>query len=184
MAAMLVLILETSTEKACLVLADKTQVLATKPLSGGPELSKNLALEVQHLLGDQTPALIAVGIGPGSYTGIRVGVALARALAYGWQIPCLGFCSLKAFGEPPICVDARQGGIYTLLENKALLLAPQDLTDLPRIGSPHPDKIFDRVGSKGIFELRMPDPAYLATTVWEQFLKEGSPPFTLDYLST
>lgn len=181
---MLILILETSTEKACLALARKGEALSSKPLSGGPELSKTLALEVQKLLGDAVPDLIAVGTGPGSYTGIRVGVALARALAYGWNIPCLGFCSLKAFGRPPVCVDARQGGIYTFLDEKPLLLRPEELADLPLIGSPHPDKIRSRVNGKGIFESREPDLTHLAPLIREQFLKEGAPHFALDYLST
>ena len=112
---MLTLIIETSGEKGGLILAKQGQCIASRTLLGGPELSQSLAQEVKDLLAGASPKLIAVGIGPGSYTGIRVGAALAKALAYGWKIPCLGFCSLRAFGLPPILVDARGGGIYALL---------------------------------------------------------------------
>lgn len=164
---MLILIIESSSEKGCIVLSENEKVLASTQLAGGPELSRNLAQEVKNLLSNQTPALIAVGIGPGSYTGIRVGAALAKALSYGWKIPCLGFCSLKAYGPPPILMDARSGGIYAWFGEKALLLPRNDplLTDLPLC-------------------THAPDPTLLAKVVWDQFSEEGAPPFSLDYCSS
>lgn len=93
------LIFETSTEKGLIALSLGGNLIAAKPLAGGPELSKTLALEVKNLLTLHSfqPEFIAVGTGPGSYTGIRVGAALAKSLAFGWNIPLFGFCSLKAF---------------------------------------------------------------------------------------
>lgn len=93
MASMLILIIETSSEKGALILTDKDAPIASQILPGGPALSKCLALEVKNFLGGRIPNLIAVGTGPGSYTGIRVGAALAKGLAYGWGIPLIGFCS-------------------------------------------------------------------------------------------
>lgn len=163
---MLILIIETSSEHGCLVLADGPQVLASTKLEGGRELSKTLAKEAKNLLSNQIPDLVAVGIGPGSYTGIRVGVALAKALSYGWKVPCLGFCSLKTFGPPPILIDARGGGIYAWFGEKAALLPRQDprIQGLPLSKAP-------------------PDPSLLAKLVWDQFSEEGAPPFSLDYCS-
>lgn len=163
---MLVLILETSSEHGCLVLADKAQVLASTQLEGGPKLSSFLAKEVKNLLSNQIPDLVAVGIGPGSYTGVRVGVALAKALAYGWKVPCLGFSSLKAFGSSPILMDARGGGVYAWFGGKAALLPRNDprIQGLPLSKTP-------------------PIPSLLAKLVWDQFFEEGAPPFSLDYCS-
>ena len=130
--------------------------MATLPLEGGRELSKTLALHVQNLLKEHSfqPELIAVGAGPGSYTGIRVGVALAKALAFGWKIPILSFCSLRAFMAPSataVLVDARMGGFYTLKkgEDKAVLLTPEaalnEFKNSPILASPHPDLIRKRL---------------------------------------
>src|SRR5271165_2174609 len=65
---------------------------------------------------------IAVTIGPGSFTGIRVGLALARALGLALEIPVLGVSTLVAFAAPLLsaprpgiiaaAIDARHGSVY------------------------------------------------------------------------
>ncbi len=183
---MLTLILETSTEKGCVVLAEKGIPIAAKTLPGGPELSKSLALEVNDLLKGAIPVLIAVGTGPGSYTGIRVSAALGKALAYGWKIPLIGFCSLKAFGPEPVLVDARSAGFYALLDQTPLLIAPTDprLQNLSHIASPHPEIIQKRLPTAPIWHEKAPDPQVLAELSFRQFLEGGTAPFTLTYLSS
>jgi tRNA threonylcarbamoyl adenosine modification protein YeaZ len=66
---------------------------------------------------------IIIGVGPGSYTGIRVGVAVARGLAYAWKVPLIGAPSLCSFipdeeGPFAVVVDAKVGGIYLQQGNK------------------------------------------------------------------
>lgn len=182
---MTTLILETSSEKGCLVLSDKGVPISFRPLPGGPELSKCLALEVNQFLNGITPDLVAVGTGPGSYTGIRVGAALAKALAYGWKVPLIGFCSLKAFGPGPVLVDARMGGFYALIGEKPALISPSDpsLQNLPSISSPHPELIQKRLSCPAIWRKADPCPKLLAELVYQQFLEEKSPPFELTYLA-
>lgn len=132
---MLTLIIETSTEKSSIILADKGKPIAVKRLTGGPELSKNLALDVKELLDGRIPKRVAVGCGPGSYTGVRVGAALGKALAYGWGAELKGFCSLEAFGPGNVLVDARSGGFYALIDGKASLVQPKEISG--HFGSPH-----------------------------------------------
>lgn len=64
--------------------------------------------------------LIACVAGPGSFTGVRIGVCAARAMAHAWQIPCaqlnaLQVLAMAAYGfEGTICpiLDARRGQVY------------------------------------------------------------------------
>jgi tRNA threonylcarbamoyladenosine biosynthesis protein TsaB len=62
--------------------------------------------------------LIAVGTGPGSYTGIRVGVSLALGLARGWKAVAIGVPSLETIaaaqdGLIAVTLDARKGKFYS-----------------------------------------------------------------------
>ena len=82
---------------------------------------------------------LAVGTGPGNFTGVRIAVAAARGLALGLGIPAIGITRLEAlaFGLPrPITVveDARRGEVYVqgfgTETSEALLL---DGSDLPHV---------------------------------------------------
>jgi tRNA threonylcarbamoyladenosine biosynthesis protein TsaB len=78
------------------------------------------AMKKAGLSHDVPPDLIAVDIGPGSYTGIRVGLAAAKGLAFGWQRPLVGVSSLNALAEEApetatkvaAVIDARKGEVY------------------------------------------------------------------------
>ena len=65
---------------------------------------------------------VAVTVGPGSFTGIRVGLAAARAIGLAWNIPVVGVSTLAAFAAPVIsaegseivasAIDAHHGNVY------------------------------------------------------------------------
>ncbi|MFH1379466.1 MAG: tRNA (adenosine(37)-N6)-threonylcarbamoyltransferase complex dimerization subunit type 1 TsaB [bacterium] len=59
------------------------------------------------------PEMLAVDIGPGSFTGIRIGITIARALAQSWGIPLIGVCSLDVLAES---VSNWTGKIYCLID--------------------------------------------------------------------
>lgn len=162
---MKILLFETSTEFALLAVVVEGKVAYELRLSGGPELSKMLGAEVKKILEAHPPPYdrIVAGIGPGSFTGTRVGASMASALSFGWKIPLYTASSLSAFGPGTVAVDARMGGIY-VQEQEPLLLslseAAEFLQKQPALASPHPEKIVARIPGLAI-EKRQPDPLLL-----------------------
>jgi tRNA threonylcarbamoyladenosine biosynthesis protein TsaB len=74
---------------------------------------------------------IVVGIGPGSFTGLRMGLATARALAFALDLPLAGVSTLAALaagapGATPV-IDARRREVFALVDGEPLVLAPGDL---------------------------------------------------------
>ncbi len=67
--------------------------------------------------------LIAVSAGPGSFTGVRIGVALAKGIAFSRSVPCVSVSTLEELCEniTPLsgilapCMDARRGQVYNAL---------------------------------------------------------------------
>lgn len=73
-----------------------------------------LAPLVAEVLGGARPDAIVVGLGPGPFTGLRVGVMTARTMGHALGIPVHGACSLDALAAPGIAVatDARRREVY------------------------------------------------------------------------
>jgi tRNA threonylcarbamoyladenosine biosynthesis protein TsaB len=95
---------------------------------GSPRHSTALLAEVERAVGaaggwDEI-GLIAVGLGPGSFTGVRIGIATARGLAASTGLPALGVCTLDALGRGMgaagsraslAVLDARRGEAFAAL---------------------------------------------------------------------
>ena len=75
--------------------------------------AERLVPMIADLIAGRRPSAILVDCGPGSFTGVRVGLAAAHGLAIGWRVPLAGFSSLAllaaASGEAEVAV-ALQGG--------------------------------------------------------------------------
>jgi tRNA threonylcarbamoyladenosine biosynthesis protein TsaB len=105
---------------AALLLPDGTVLQRLEPMEKGQ--AERLLPFLAELLGagnlDWTDlAALAVGTGPGNFTGVRIAVAAARGLSLGLGIPAIGITSLeaRAYGLPrPLTVveDARRGETY------------------------------------------------------------------------
>jgi tRNA threonylcarbamoyladenosine biosynthesis protein TsaB len=96
---MLVLGIETSTPQTTVALGTEQGIIATTLLSSGKSGHELVVPEIDHLLRwAEVPisslAGIAVGLGPGLFTGMRVGVATAKTLAQALSVPVAGLASL------------------------------------------------------------------------------------------
>ena len=56
---------------------------------------------------------IVVGRGPGSFTSVRIGLAIARSLAFTLDLPVAGASTLEAYGAGTAVIDARRGEVFT-----------------------------------------------------------------------
>lgn len=122
---MLVLAIETATRRSSVALGDTTGVLAGATLARGQAHGEFLAPAIQFCLQHAGVGIgdvhgVAVGLGPGLYTGMRVGIATASALAHARRLPVVGAASLDllAFGvrhaRRLLCavLDARRGELF------------------------------------------------------------------------
>ena len=98
---MLLLGIDTSTKRGILCLGTEAKILARTPLSSGlssGELVPALdALMKRKKIKRQDLEAVVVSLGPGSFTGLRVGLSLAKSLAFALKIPLIGVASLDSW---------------------------------------------------------------------------------------
>ena len=157
---MLLLALETSAKAASAALFENNTLLGEIYQNTGLTHSQTLLVMAQDLLGQcgkttQDLTDVAVANGPGSFTGVRIGAAAAKGLAWGRELPCWGVSTLEAMAlnlgghQGYVCpvMDARRSQVYNALfyadkgqlkrvtEDRAIALA--DLaTELEQLDAP------------------------------------------------
>lgn len=147
-----ILALDTSTAQASVAIVNKQKLLSESLFHADRCLSARLMPEIERLLCscNLTMAdidLFAAAVGPGSFTGVRAGVATVQGLALATGKPCAGFSTLSMlamnfpFVSTPVCalLDARKSEVYAGLYDcsasipKALMedcvLPPEKLID-------------------------------------------------------
>jgi tRNA threonylcarbamoyl adenosine modification protein YeaZ len=111
------LAIDTSTSKTIVGIIEDGVVLFEKAHEGatdhGRALSELVALALKTA---KPPHEVVVGMGPGPFTGLRVGIAFAQTFALARGIPVIGVCSLDAIkvnhSEYTVAIDARRKEIY------------------------------------------------------------------------
>ena len=125
---MLILAFETSAKAASAALMKEGKLLGESYQNTGLTHSQTLMVMAQDLIKTcgytpQQVEAVAVAAGPGSYTGIRIGVAAAKGFAWGSEIPCYGVSTLEAMalwlgvydGYVLPVMDARRSQVYNAL---------------------------------------------------------------------
>ena len=108
---MLTLALDTSTRVCTVGLVQDGHVLAEYDISVGLTHSEGLMPQLDQMFArtgikKENTDRIAVSIGPGSFTGLRIGLAAAEAMAYAWQCGICGVNTLQAGGQGNLAAAA------------------------------------------------------------------------------
>jgi tRNA threonylcarbamoyladenosine biosynthesis protein TsaB len=127
----LTLAFDTATDLATSALVDGGEVLGERTSRAATLLEDVDALLRQGGAHPRDLGALAVGIGPGSFTGVRIGLATARGLALALDLPGAGVSTLDALaagalGAIPV-VDAKRREVFTLRDGRPVVLAPVDL---------------------------------------------------------
>jgi tRNA threonylcarbamoyl adenosine modification protein YeaZ len=111
------LVIDTSTSKTIVGIVEDGVVLFEKAHEGATDHGRALSeLVAEALKVAKPPHQVVVGMGPGPFTGLRVGIAFAQTFALSRQIPMIGICSLDAIAidrdEYTVAIDALRKEIY------------------------------------------------------------------------
>ena len=130
----LILLLETATTNCSVALASDGKIVAARSINSGYSHSEKINVFIQEVIEQAGKKLnelnaIAVSSGPGSYTGLRIGVSTAKGLCYALDIPLINVNTLDAMAQGmnaesdklliPM-IDARRMEVYSAVydENK------------------------------------------------------------------
>jgi len=111
------LAIDTSTSKTIVGIVEDGVVLFENAHEGATDHGRALSeLVAEALKVAKPPHQVVVGMGPGPFTGLRVGIAFAQTFALSRQIPMIGICSLDAIAinkdQYTVAIDARRKEIY------------------------------------------------------------------------
>lgn len=128
---MLTLAFDTATAVATSALVDDEEVLGERVSRAQTLLEDVDALLRQAGAHPSDLDSLAVGLGPGSFTGVRMGLAVARGLALSLGLPGSGVSTLAALGAGtpgalPV-VDAKRREVFALVDGEPRVLDPQEL---------------------------------------------------------
>ena len=125
---MLILAFETSAKAGSVALHDGKNLLGESYCNTGLTHSQTLMVMAEELLKTcgvtaKDVTAVAVAAGPGSFTGVRIGVAAAKGFAWGGELPCYGVSTLEAMalqlgaydGYVAPVMDARRAQVYNAI---------------------------------------------------------------------
>jgi tRNA threonylcarbamoyladenosine biosynthesis protein TsaB len=157
---------DTATPHVTVALHDGAQVVATYESEESMRHGEMLAPGIERVLEEAGATAadlteIAVGVGPGPFTGLRVGLVTARTLAFALDVPVHGVCSLdvlaaaavdEGLAEFAVATDARRKEVYLASYaggrrvSGPEVVKPGEATDVPTVGRGarlYPDTFLD-----------------------------------------
>ena len=137
-----ILSIETSTGVCSVAYSENGKVIASKELFQVNSHASNLTVLIEELFAlEKTPEMkeldaVAVSSGPGSYTGLRIGVSTAKGICYALNKPLIAIDSMHILAQPIVdqhgnsdketvfcpLMDARRMEVYTAIFDRSLIL--------------------------------------------------------------
>lgn len=122
-----ILCIDTGTGVCSVSIARKGKLIALNESSGGRDHARNVAVYAEELMreNDIEPhelSAVAVAKGPGSYTGLRIGVSFAKGMCYSLGIPLIAVDSLESLAR--VAAEDHEAGLYDVRDWKNTLLCP------------------------------------------------------------
>ena len=192
---MLTLIIDTSTEHSLIAIANGSIVLSFRRLNENKSLSSNLLAAIKDLLVKTSITLsdiknIAIANGPGSFTSLRIGAAIAHSFVFSHSYSLLCFSSLMSFSPPEkeeeffSFIDAKRNHVYFLQgerkkEKIIYKASPKKLSDIEALSllkakkiclTPHKETLEKRFSYPMI--LSLPCPNHLSKICHEKVKKK------------
>ena len=115
---MSILAIDTAASRTSVVVVENGEVIFNETRDGAMSHGPALPELVQSAIKSREITEVLVGMGPGPYTGLRVGITFAQTFAWARNIPVRGFCSLDAIAaqlDGPdfiVTIDARRKEVY------------------------------------------------------------------------
>lgn len=140
--------IETATKICSVVVSDNNKIIFEQVSTEGPSHASLLGVFVAEAMNylkekNKKPDAIAVSCGPGSYTGLRIGVSEAKGLCYGLNIPMIAIKTLEIMAKQVIetcnitdnsllcpMIDARRMEVYAAIYDKKLNIIREIAADI------------------------------------------------------
>lgn len=155
---MSILAIDTAASRTSVAIIENGKVIFSQSRDGAMSHGPALPELVSAAIANRVITEVLVGMGPGPYTGLRVGITFAQTFAWARNIPVRGFCSLDAIAaqvsEPDfiVAIDARRKEVYwARYTNRVRVEGPA--VDLPAVVAARGIKVIDSL---------FPDPKYFA----------------------
>ena len=154
------LAIDTSTSRTCVGVIEAGQLLWSGFKDGATAHGPALPALVQEAIAGRTINEVVVGMGPGPFTGLRIGIAFAQSFALALGIPVRGICSLDAIAaqiqskDYIITVDARRKEVYWaryidgVRKGEPAVCFPKDVSGAEIYSNLYPD-LLSMVGLSG-----------------------------------
>jgi tRNA threonylcarbamoyl adenosine modification protein YeaZ len=112
----MLLAIDSATAACSAALLDGLDIVDERHEVVGRGHAERLLPMIEELLAGRRPDTILVDCGPGSFTGVRVGLAAAHGLAIGWNVPLLGYSSMAAIaaatGADAVALHGGHGQLF------------------------------------------------------------------------